>query len=340
MEFDREKCEDEYIKMQDILLENPPEPMKNLYVYATGYRDDASGIYHDLTNTIQAEFPGRIRTVLKYSDPEELRELEEYICNAESPEKKAEYTAIRKEFLDRFQKEADAFNERIHSLNQSMQERRDILEKNLRNDLTSGAFFYGKTQEAMRIRGKQIEQLAVIIQDVYVAEMNKLKEEIKVYNEKIDKFLDPSNSFQRFMKAIPSADEFESLTKFAEKNPDTQVEAMKAAYSVAIKGITFIGDEIVNVKNMEEREKIQKELNQVKQDYEKYNNQYEKVIHEYNMVKNLVKIMDGMRYFSDQAGKFTNDLSDKLEKLDSALNNQDVELYHSTILEVKAFLTE
>jgi len=340
MQFDRAKCEDEYTKMQDIPLENPPESMKNLYASAVKYRNDATEIYRTLTQTVYAEFPGLIRTVLEYTDPADFSELEEKIRTAESPAMAAEYTSILNEFLGRFQTEGTAFNGRLRSLCKSMQDCHDTLKKNLRKDLSSGAFFYGQTEIAMKVRGRQIEELASIIKDVYVAEMNALKEKIKKYDESIDQFLDPKNAFERFMKAIPNAEEFSSLTKFAEEKPDAQVEAMKAAYSVAIKGVTYIGNKIVNVANMEERERLQKELNKVQADYEKYKSQYENVTYEYNLVKNLVNLMDSMRYFSDQAEQFTNGLSDKLKKLDHALANKDAALYHSCILEVQTFLTE
>lgn len=338
MQFDRAKCEDEYTKMQDILLENPPESMKNLYASAADYRKDATEIYRNLTYTVCVEFPGQIRTILEYTDPADFSELEEKIHTAETPETAAEYTSVLNEFLTRFRTEGDTFNGRLRTLCKSMRDCHDILEKNLRKDLTSGAFFYGQMEIAMQLRGRQIEELASIIKDVYVAEMNELKEKIKKYDESIDQFLDPKNAFDRFMKALPSADEFASLTKFTEKNPDAQVEAMKAAYSVAIKGITYIGDKIVNVANMEERESLQKELDRLQADYDKYKAQYENVIHEYNLVKNLVSLMDSMRYFSNQAGQFSDGLSGILAKLDGALTDQNAALYHSSILEVQAFL--
>ncbi len=106
--------------------------------------------------------------------------------------------------------------------------------------------------------------MAKVIKNVYVEPMQALKDKIKIYNAQIDTHLDPNKAFERFMKALPSAEEFANLTKFIDNKADDKIQAMKAAYSVALSGIEYIGSKIINLENMEERRKLQEELDELR----------------------------------------------------------------------------
>lgn len=246
-----------------------------------------------------------------------------------------DYEEALKEMEQRFVKDGKKFYNGLRDIAKVVQEDSEILEKNCRQDLTSGAFFYGKIEETMKIRGIQIEEKANIIKTIYVEPMQTLKNKIKAYDAEIDKYLDPQNAFETFMKAMPSADEFASLSKFAEEKADAGVEAMKAAYSVALKGIEYIGGKIVNVQKMEERQKLQDELNKLFESYEKHRSDYQKVVDEYDKAHSLIAFMDEVKYYSDQAKPFVEHVTKDLKRLGQALENKDAAAFHERLAKIE-----
>jgi DNA repair exonuclease SbcCD ATPase subunit len=244
---------------------------------------------------------------------------------------------VLKEFLVLFLRESEKFNNVLAAAIKQMTEDRDALERNFRTDLTSDAFFYGRVQNSMKLRGVQIAEMAQAIKKTYIDPINSLKGKIEKYDQKINDAIDPNKSLENFMKALPTSDEFGSLTKFAEKKPDKQVEAMKAAYAVAIKGVEYLGKIIINVIDMEERGRLQKQLGELTAAYDKFNRNYETVIYEYDAVKNLVVILDGMKFFSDSAVEIIGVLRKALAELSESRKSGDVVLYHKTILELEKF---
>lgn len=337
MAFDRAKLEDEYTKMWAADLSSCSESMEDLFASASNYRTYSAGIYIALTGTLYSNFPPRFRAIKEYSDPDEFLELKNLIQNTADPAQLAEYKDALKTFTSRFVSEGKNFNNALADMLKKIQNYRNDLEKNFREDLTSGAFFYGKIEKALQIRGRQIEDMACVIKDVYIVPINALKARIQKYDDKIDKFLDPQNSFDNFMKSLPSAEEFTSLTKFSEQKPDAQVEAMKAAYSVAVKGVTYIGNIIVNVKDMEERSRLQDSLNSLMNEYDKYKSQYEKVIYEYTNVKNLVIILNGMKFFADSANEMIEKLSASINVMEDCVKNKDIDRYYSEVLTLQQY---
>lgn len=327
MLLDREKLEDEYIKMYAIVLNDPPDSMRSLFTSAVGHRKCAVSIYNCLTADFYSKLTPLITAVMEYADPELFEDLAEKIKNSTDAAEIENYKGCVKEFTHMFVVEGQKFNEELASMLKSLNKDYSELSKNIRVDLTSDVYFYGKVEKALQVRGKQIAEMAEVIKNVYIAPMNTLKGKIKKYDDKIDDFIDPQKSFDNFMKALPTADEFASLSQFADKKPDTQVEAMKAVYSIALKGITFIGNEIVNVKNMEERRKLQDELDSMVENYDKYKGQYEKVISEYNMVKDMVIVLNGMTFFADIASKVSQELEVCTSNLSQYLKNKDVRKY-------------
>ena len=133
------------------------------------------------------------------------------------------------------------------------------------------------------------------------------------------------------MKALPSAEEFANLTKFAEEKADAKVQAMKAAYAVALKGIEYIGGKIVNFEKMEERRRLQEELDKLKQNYAKYKAQYEEVVNEYDKAHSLLTFMDDVKYFSDYAQPFNKRAAEDVRQLEEALAGKDAAAYNECV---------
>lgn len=338
MIFDREKLEDEHIKMHNIDLSAPPKTMTELFASARNYRTNADQVYTLLTHTIYAEFPQYLYEIKEYTNADDFNELMKLISETSDQAQLDEYRDALKNLRSVFRTEGNKFNNKLKTLIKTLKEDCRILELNLRSDLTSGAYFYGRIEEAMSIRGKQIEEMANVIKVIYISPITELKNKIKKYNEKIDSYLDPHNSFEAFMKALPTADEFASLTKFSEKKPDAQVEAMKAAYSVAIKGINYIGEQIANVADMEERRKCQDELSKLMASYDAYKEKHDTVLHEYELVRNLVIILNGMSFFADAGNALLNQLGDSLSRLEDYLKNNNVSEYYFEILHIEKIL--
>lgn len=338
MSFDREKIEDEHIKIHNIDLSASPKTMTELFASARNYRTYADQIYTLLTHTIYAEFPRYLYEIKEYANVNDYNELMQLISETSDQIRLNEYKDALKIFCSEFKIEGKKFNNKIQSLIKSLKGNCRILEQNLRSDLTSGAYFYGRIEEAMSIRGKQIEEMANVIKDIYISPITELKKKIKKYNDKIDSYLDPHNSLEAFMKALPSADEFASLTKFAEEKPDAQVEAMKAAYSVAIKGINYIGEQIANVADMEERRKCQDELSKLMASYDAYKEKHDAVLHEYDLVRNLVIILNGMSFFADAGNVLLDQLVNSLSKLENNLKKDNVSEYYSEVLHIEKIL--
>ena len=260
MDFDRAKMEDTYTKIKHVDMEHFPDTMKDLFLAAADLRTYGAQVYQTFTQTMYSKMPSMLRDACVYSEPEQFAQIEEKIRAAKTPEEKKEYEEIFVDMEAVFLREGKAFAGSFGEIARKVREDSAIIGKNCRKDLTSGTFFYGKIEDSMRIRGSQIADMAGVIKDVYVEPMHKLKEQIKAYDADIDKYLDPNKAFERFMKALPSAEEFANLTKFAEEKADAKVQAMKAAYAVALKGIEYIGGKIVNFEKMEERRRLQEEL--------------------------------------------------------------------------------
>ena len=335
MEFDRAKFDDNYTLINNIDMDHYPDTMKELFLTAAGLRTYAMQIYEIFAQTIYSHFPHMIRDAGLYSDPQKFDEVKERIDTAETQEERQEYEEFLDDLERHFEEEGKKFRDGFRDIAKVVREDSDILEKNCRQDLTSGSFFYGKIEGAMKIRGVQIEEMAEVIKNVYIEPMQSLKDKMKAYDAEIDKYLDPHNAFDRFMKALPSADEFSSLAKFAEKKADAGVEAMKAAYSVALKGIEYIGDKILNIQQMEERRKLQDELDQLSKEYGQYKEKYQKVVNEYDKAHSLVTFMEEAKYFSDHAKPFIKHATKDLEKVGQALNDKDVAAFHDRIAKIK-----
>lgn len=339
MQFDRAKYEDEYIKIHEIDLKKYPDYLMSLYMSAARYRKDAVNVYKMLTSSLYTKFPQLIDIVYEYIDLEEYQELNELIKNSRDEEVRVEYVTALQEWNTVFKREGAKWNDEITALYKSMKDYAKSLMDNSREDLSSGAFFYGQTENAMKNMGAQIEELALIIKTIYIEPMNVLKEKIKKYDEEIDAYLDPQNAFDNFMNAMPTADEFGSLLKFTETNADSQVAAMQAAYAVAIKGITYIGKKIVNLGSMEERRKLQDELDALQESYDKQKELYEKRVDEYNAVKNLVIILEGMKFFGKEAEKFVGELAVEREKQLEAYQNAEPLKYYECVKNMEEFLS-
>lgn len=67
MSFDREKIEDEHIKIHNIDLSASPKTMTELFASARNYRTYADQIYTLLTHTIYAEFPRYLYEIKEYA---------------------------------------------------------------------------------------------------------------------------------------------------------------------------------------------------------------------------------------------------------------------------------
>lgn len=339
MQFDRVKYEDEYIKIYEIDLTKYPDYLMSLYMSAAKYRNDVVKVYKMFTSSLYTRFPPLMERVYEYINLQEYQELNELIKSSKDEEVRAEYVMALQEWNDVFKREGEKWNDEITALYKSMKDYAKSLEDNSREDLTSGAFFYGQTENAMKNMGAQIEELALIIKTIYIEPMNVLKEKIKKYDEKIDTYLDPQSAFNSFMNAMPTADEFGSLTKFTEMNVDSQVDAMKAAYAVAIKGITYIGNKIINLGNMEERRKLQNELNTLQESYDKHKELYKKRVDEYSAVKNLVIILEGMKFFGKEAERFVRELAVEREKQLEAYQNKQPLKYYECVKNKEKFLS-
>ncbi|MCM1121512.1 MAG: hypothetical protein NC416_02905 [Eubacterium sp.] len=335
MEFDRAKFDDIYVLMNRIDMEHYPDTMKDLFLSAANLRTYAVQIYEIFAQTIYSRFPPLLRDAGSYSDPAKFDDVKEHIRKVGTPEERRDYEEALEELEQCFEREGKKFYDILQDIAGTVQEDSDILAKNCRQDLISGAYFYGKIESSMKIRGIQIEEKADVIKTVYVEPMQKLKDKIKAYDAEIDKYLDPRNAFDTFMKAMPSADEFASLVKFAEKKADASVEAMKAAYSVAMKGIEYIGGKIVNIQKMEERHKLREELDQLSKSYEQHKADYEKVVDEYDRANSLVTFMDEAKYFSDQAKPFLEHATEDLNLLGLALESKDAAAFHERVVKME-----
>ncbi len=335
MDFDRAKMEDTYTKIKHVDMEHFPDTMKDLFLAAADLRTYGVQVYQTFTQTMYSKMPSMLRDACVYSEPEQFVEIEEKIRAAKMPEEKKEYEEIFADMEAVFLREGKAFAGSFGEIARKVREDSAIIGKNCRKDLTSGTFFYGKIEDSMRIRGSQIADMAGVIKDVYVEPMQKLKEQIKAYDADIDKYLDPNKAFERFMKALPSAEEFANLTKFVEEKADAKVQAMKAAYAVALKGIEYIGGKIINFEKMEERRRLQEELDKLKQDYAKYKAQYEEVVSEYDKAHSLLTFMDDVKYFSDYAQPFNKRAAEDVRQLEEALAGKDAAAYNECVKKIE-----
>ncbi|MDE5938082.1 MAG: hypothetical protein K2H37_03250 [Lachnospiraceae bacterium] len=335
MDFDRAKMEDTYMKIKNVDMEHFPDTMEDLFLTASDLRTYGVQIYQVFTQNMYSEMPSMLRDACAYSEPQQFAEIEEKIRAAKTPEEKKEYEEVLADMEEIFVREGKKFCDGFSAIAGTVWEDSTIIEKNCRKDLTSGAFFYGKIEDSMRIRGSQIADMAEVIKNVYVEPMQKLKAQIKSHDADIDKYLDPNNAFERFMKALPSAEEFANLTKFAEEKADAKVQAMKAAYAVALKGIEYIGSKIVNFEKMEERRRLQEELDKLKQDYEKYKAQYKDVVGEYDKAHSLLIFMEDVKYFSDYAKPFNQRATECIGQLEKALTEKDAAVYNGCVKEME-----
>lgn len=339
MQIDKIKIHDQYMQLTSINLSIPDKTLKDLYIDTALYRENAVNIYTMLMHTLYVELPPELNRIKVYANTKEFEKIEKLIQNADNNEELAEYEQVLKERKEMLQEKGIKFNKQIEHYIEYIKKNCVTLRNQSREDLQSDVFLYGKIQAAMKERGKQIESLGELIKNVYIKEINELRESIKAYNTEIDKYIDPQNSFDAFMKALPNADDFANLTKFAEKKADAQVDAVKAVYSIAINGITYIGNKIINFENMEERRKLQEKLHEVEKAYEANKETYENIINQYNLVKNLVIVLEGMQFFADEGEVVVNGLSRYLKKLDKALVNENVSEYYSCIAEVEEVLS-
>lgn len=331
MKFDRAKMEDVHYQIKGVDMDYFPDTMKELFLSAISLRTYEQQIYQIFAQTMYSEFPVMLSNAGRYSDSQAFEGIREQLRKAGTPEEKILITDFLATQESIFQREGKRFYDWFKAIVKVVKENGDVIEKNCRKDLTSGIFFYGKIEDSMRVRGNQIAQMAKVIKNVYVEPMQALKDKIKVYNAQIDTYLDPNKAFERFMKALPSAEEFANLTKFIDNKADDKIQAMKAAYSVALSGIEYIGSKIINLENMEERRKLQEELDELRRQYENYKKQYENVVGEYDKVKNLLAYMENLKYFSDYVKPFSSQASEEIIQLEQALAGQDVAAFHTCI---------
>ncbi len=331
MKFDRAKMEDVHYRIKKVDMDHFPDTMKELFLSAISLRTYEQQIYQVFAQTVYSEFPVMLRNAGRYSKPQQFEEIKEQLHKAGTPEEKMVFTDILANRENIFQREGKKFYDWFQAIVKVVRENGGIIEKNCRKDLTFGIFFYGKIEDSLRVRGDQIAKMAEVIKNVYVEPMQALKDKIKAYNAEIDTYLDPNKAFERFMKALPSANEFADLTKFIDSKADGKIQAMKAAYSAALSGIEYIGTKIINLENMEERRKLQEELDELRRQYEKYRKQYENVVDEYDKVKNLLVFMDDLKYFSDYVKHFSNQAAEELSQLEQALAGRDAAAFHTCL---------
>lgn len=343
MNFDRAKTDDEYIKMLKIDLSNPPETLSLLFSSASDNKSYATDLYELITGTAYTKFPPLLSAIIEYSDPDAFKELEEKIQTEKDEKQAEEYKKALQGITETLRTESEKFNNELAEFQKEIQKYSKPLKDNSREDLTSGAFFYGKVEEAMQKRGVEIVKIANMLKDVYIEPINDLKAKIEKYDAKISAYLDPQNSFDNFMKALPSADEFSGIAKFIETNPDAAVTAMKAAYSTALKGLEYIGNDIVNIVNMEERRELQKKLDDLTAQYKEFKRQYGNAVNEYDLVKNLVNLISIMKFFAEIADDLTEKMS-CVSLIDipksGAVTGEIVSKYYAELLKLRSVFEE
>jgi len=239
---------------------------------------------------------------------------------------------------------------------QSLKGYHSDLYKNIRSDLSSDAYFYARVQNALAERGKHIEELGQMIKNVFVIPLQELTAKLKQYNDKIDELVDPKNTFDRFMNALPTAEEFGDIAKFAisasgsggsgdvpsvngdkgkDGGGDEAVEALKAAYQVAVRAVNYIADELFISDEMKKRDDLYREIKELRERYKQKMEEYNQQIEEYNKIKSLVIILRGMQFFCNESEPIITALDGVYTKLIAATQSPDAKAYKAALAELE-----